>query len=129
MFKKLKLVFVTSAVLIGGVAGVAAAKGHHGDRKAMQDKFDLNKDGTLDDGEHAKMKEAFGAMHARRKAEMLQKHDANKNGVLDPAEKQAMHAARAEARFTRLDANGDGTVSLDEFKAGRHEGGRMRHRL
>ena len=131
MFKKLKLVFVTSAVLVGGVVGVAAAKGGHGDRgdrKAMKEKFDLNKDGALDDGERAKMKEAFGAIRAQKQAEMLQKHDANKNGVLDPAEKQALHAARAEARFTKLDANRDGQISLEEFKAGRPDGFRMKHR-
>jgi len=124
MLKKWKLVLATSALLVGGAAGFAAAKGHQGgDRKAMKEQFDINKDGTLDDAERAKLKEAFGAMRAQRKAEMLQKHDANRNGVLDPAEKQAMHVARAEARFAKLDVNRDGKVTIDEFKAARGRGG------
>jgi Ca2+-binding EF-hand superfamily protein len=127
MFKKWKLVLATSAVLVGGTVGFAAAKGHrgHGDRKAMKEKFDLNKDGQLDDAERAQLKQAFGAMRAQKKAEMLQKHDANKNGALDPAERQAMKAARAEARFTKLDTNRDGSISRAEFEAGhQHRGGR-----
>jgi Ca2+-binding EF-hand superfamily protein len=126
MFKKWKLVLATSALLVGGTVGFAAAKGHrgHGDRKAMKEKFDLNKDGQLDDAERAQLKQAFGAMHAQKKAEMLQKHDANKNGVLDPAERQALKTARAEARFAKLDKNGDGSISRDEFAAGHQHRGR-----
>ena len=97
LFKKWKLVLATSALLVGGTVGFAAAKGHRG--------------------------EAFAARHAQRKAEMLQKHDANQNGVLDPAERQAMKAARAEARFAKLDKNGDGMISRAEFAAG-HQGRR-----
>jgi len=123
MFKKWKLVLATSALLVGGSVGLAAAKGHrgHGDRKAMKEKFDLNKDGQLDDAERAQMKQAFGAMRAEKKAEMLQKHDANRNGVLDPAERQAMQTARAEARFAKLDTNRDGSISRAELAAG-HQG-------
>lgn len=120
LFKKWKLVIATSALLVGGTVGFAAAKGHrgHGDRKAMKEKFDLDKDGQLDDAERAQLKQAFEAMRAQKKAEMLQKHDANRNGVLDPAERQAMQAARAEARFAKLDTNGDGVISRQEFAAG-----------
>ena len=129
MFNKWKLVLATSALLVGGAAGFAAAKGHHGDRKAMKEKFDLNKDGTLDDAERAQLKQAFGAMRAQKKAEMLKKHDANRNGALDPAERQAMRTARAEARFTKLDKNGDGMISRDEFATGRqHRRGGMKQR-
>ena len=124
MLKKWKLVLATSAVLVGGTVGLAAAKGHRGDRQAMKEKFDLNKDGTLDDAERAQMKQAFGAMRAQKKAEMLQKHDANKNGVIDPAERQAMQAARAEQRFAKLDQNGDGVISRAEFAAGHARHGR-----
>jgi Ca2+-binding EF-hand superfamily protein len=88
MFTKLKVVLITAACLVGGVAGIAAADG--GSR-------------TFD--------------RAAKKAEMLAKYDTNKNGVLDPAEKEAMHEARAEEMFKKLDKDGDGKLSLAEFKA------------
>jgi len=114
MLKKLKLVFVTSALLVGGVAGFAAAKG----------------DGGGDRPDRAAMKEKFAA----KKAEMLTKFDANKDGSLDAAEKDAMHTARAQERFSSLDTNKDGVLSLAEFKSGkrgdRHHGrkGHGKHR-
>ena len=129
MFTKLKLTIATCALLVGGAAGFAVAGGpggHGGKRAAMKQKFDLNKDGTLDAGEKAKMKDAFIAKRAERKASMLAKFDTNKNGALDPAEKQAMKDARAAARFAKLDANGDGVISLAEFKAGKHGFGHKR---
>lgn len=122
--KKLKLALVTSALAIGGLAGFAGAKGFHGggDRAAMKEKFDTNKDGTLDAAEKAKLKEAFGAMRAQRKAEVLAKFDANKDGQLDDAERTAMRDTRIAERFTKLDANADGKLTLDEFKAGQAQG-------
>ena len=104
MLKKLKLVFVTTAVLVGGIAGVAAAQGGGGkpDKPAMKERF------------------------AEKRAEKLARFDTNKDGVLDPAEKQAMHDARAKDRFAALDTNKDGVLSLDEFKAGKERGG-MHH--
>ena len=106
MIKKLKLVVATSALLIGGVAGFAGAQGLH--RGAMKQKFDANADGKLDDAERTKLKAAMDVMHAQRKAEMR---------TLDPAERSAMHQAKTAARFKKLDANADGMLSLDEFKA------------
>jgi len=100
MLKKLKLVFVTATVLVGGVAGFAAAQGAGPDKAAWKDKF------------------------VERKAEMLAKFDTNKNGTLDPAEKLAMQDARATERFTSLDTNKDGVLSLAEFKAGKQHGDR-----
>lgn len=127
MMKKLKLTIATCALVVGGAAGFAMAKGGHGgpgggDRAAMKEKFDLNKDGTLDAGEKAKLKEAFAAKHAAKKAAMLAKFDSNRNGTIDPAERDAMKAERAAARFAKLDTNGDGVLSLAEFKAGKQGG-------
>jgi hypothetical protein len=99
MLKKFKLAFVTAAVLVAGVAGIASA--------------DRGGEGG---------KEKFAA----KKAEMLARFDTNKNGALDPAEKQAMHDTRAQKRFTSLDTNKDGVLSLAEFKAGKGRGG-MHH--
>ena len=51
--------------------------------------------------------------------DLLLGEDANRNGVLDDAEKQVMRDQRIEARFAKLDANGDGAVTLAEMKAAR----------
>ena len=93
-------------------------------------KFDANRDGVLDDAERAKMKEAFAAGRAAHKAARIARFDADKDGALSPAERAAMQDQRASERFGKLDTNGDGKLSLDEFKAGRafghgrHGGGR-----
>jgi hypothetical protein len=129
MIKKLKLVFVTSALLIGGVAGSAAAKNHGGHgKKAMVQKFDANGDGQLDAAERLQLRQAFKAKRAQHKAARLAKFDANRNGALDPGERQAMKSERALRRFQALDANGDGKLTLDEFQAGRLKHRGMKHR-
>ncbi|MGE0866980.1 MAG: hypothetical protein AB7P03_00350 [Kofleriaceae bacterium] len=116
MFHKLKLVVISAALMIGGTAGLALAQGAH------KQQFDSNRDGTLDAGERAKMKEAFKAKRAARKQQMLDTYDANRNGTLDDGERAAMKDDRAAKRFARLDANGDGRVTLEEFKAARSFG-------
>ena len=116
MFAKLKLVAAASIILIGGATGFALARdGHGGGRGAMKEKFDTNKDGTLDDAERAAMKEA----RSERKAKMVAKFDTNKDGKLDDAERTAMQSSRKAGMFKRLDKNGDGMLSLDEFSAGK----------
>jgi hypothetical protein len=127
MTKKLKLLIASTALAVGGLSGFAFAKGHMGPRKAMIEKFDINKDGELDDAEKAKLREAKHAMFAQKKAEKLAKFDANKDGTLDGAERTAMHDARVAARFAKLDANGDGAITLDEMKAAKPHGKRGGH--
>ncbi len=129
MLTKFKLALAATVALVGGVAGIAAAEGRGGpDHQAMKEKFDTNKDGKLDDAERGPMKEAMKAMHEQKKAKMLAKFDTNKDGKLDDAERSAAQAARAADRFARLDKDGDGKLSLDEFKAGHdHRGHQGRH--
>ena len=130
MTKKLKLLIASTALAVGGLSGFAFAKGHMGPRKEMIEKFDINKDGKLDDAEKAKLREAKHAMFAQKKAEKLAKFDANKDGALDSAERTAMHDERVAKRFAMLDANKDGAITLDEMKAAKHRGGHHRgHRM
>lgn len=98
MFQKLKISLITAAVLVGGAASIAAAQG--GDR---------------------------GGDRQARKAHMLEKFDTNKDGKLDQTEKEAMQAQRAAKMFGKLDKNGDGVLSLDEFKSGKQFMGRGGH--
>jgi hypothetical protein len=99
MLTKMKIALALCGSLAAG--GIAAAQGFHGGagRAEMISKFDTNKDGKLDDGEKAAMKDTL-----------------------------------ATERFKKLDTNGDGVLSVDEFKAGqkmgmRHGRGRFHHGL
>ena len=123
MLTKLKLALFVSAPLVAGATTYAVAGGHSADHEAMKQKFDQNADGQLDDAERAQMKAAFEARRAERRAAMLAKFDRNHDGTLDDAERAAMRDAKLAERFARLDANGDGKISLDEFKAGAAKGG------
>jgi hypothetical protein len=123
MFAKWKLAVAASLALVGAAAGVSMAKGG-GDEGAWKqkqlEKYDLNKDGKLDEGERAQMREA---MKAKRQARIA-KFDLNKDGKLDAGERAAMKKTESAERFKKLDANGDGVLSLDEFSK---MGGGMRH--
>jgi Ca2+-binding EF-hand superfamily protein len=122
--KKLTIALALCGSLAG--VGVAAADGFHGrgGRGEILQKYDLNKDGKLDDGEKTAMRADFKAKFAEKRAEMIARFDTNKDGKLDDGEKTAMRDARASEVFQKLDANGDGQLSLDEFKAGKAKMGR-----
>ncbi|MFP2927758.1 EF-hand domain-containing protein [Pyxidicoccus sp. 3LG] len=111
------LVGVTLASLVAGSAALAESPrngGPDGRRARLVEKFDTNKDGTLDESERAAMR----AEREKKHEEMLQKFDANKDGKLDEAERQTAHEARAAEHFKALDKDGNGVLSLEEFKAG-----------
>src|SRR5215470_3620755 len=114
------------AALVGslGVGGaVALAQGDggaapEGMRAKILEKYDTNHDGKLDDGERAAMRADFQAKRAERRAKMLARFDSNKDGKLDANERKVMRDTLAAERFKKLDTNGDGVLSLQEFQAG-----------
>jgi hypothetical protein len=117
-----------AAVLVGSmaVAGVTFAKEGGGGRSLppeLLQKYDANKNGTLEDTERVAMKADF----MKQRAERMAQYDTNKDGKLDDAERQAAHKARAAERFKELDTNGNGTLSLEEFQAGMGKWGHGRH--
>ena len=137
MLTKLKLALMISAPLVAGATTYALAEGGGPAKKELLDKFDKNGDGKLDDAERADMKAAFAAKRAEHHKEMLTTWDTNKDGKLDDAERAAMRDAKLTERFQKMDANGDGKLTLDEFKAaaakngafhrhGRHGNGHLR---
>jgi len=134
MLTKMKIaIALCGSLLVGGV-GLAAAQGFggHADRKAgMMQKYDTNKDGALDASEKAAMQADRKVKREAKQAEMIAKYDTNKDGKLDQAERDVMKADRAEAQFKKLDKDGNGSISIDEFKAGRmharHGHGGFRH--
>ncbi len=136
MLTKMKVALALCGSLLVGGAGLAAAQGFGGggpDKAAVMQKYDTNKDGKLDDAEKVQLRADMKAKHEAKKAEMLAKFDINKDGKLDGTERVAMKNERAEEAFKKADANGDGKLSIDEFKTlrqhqGRHGGfGRGHH--
>jgi len=132
MLTKIKLALALTATLVGGAATFAAANNGGGDgggRQARLQKYDTNGDGKLDDSEKAVMRADFKAKRTAMKQKMLEKYDINNDGKLDKQERTAMRHDRMVQSFKKLDANGDGVVSFDEFEKGAKLGfGRGMHR-
>lgn len=126
MLNKLRLALLISAPIVAGAATYAAANGGP-DRAQVIQKFDQNGDGALDATERAAMKAEFQAKRAAKHQAMVARFDANRDGTLDAAERAAMREAKATERFQAMDKNGDGSLSLDEFKAGAAKAGGHHH--
>lgn len=131
MNKALVAVLTGAAVIAGAASGAVAAgersrgeggagfwgwgggegRGHHGRGGLSLRRLDANKDGTISRDEFlAPRKEAFQSL------------DADKSGAVAASELRAPFDERvafsAKRFMKRLDANGDGKVSKDEFDAG-----------
>ena len=100
-----------------------------GERHAkLLERFDANKDGVLDEGERAAVKQAHKEHGAERAAEILAKHpelDTDGDGKLSREEGEAgraKHQAKRQAElkekhpeaFAKVDTNGDGTIDQGE---------------
>lgn len=112
--------FGSSAVLATLVTTSAFAWG--GKRQLppeLVEKFDTNRNGTIDPEERPALKAEMKAKREARKQEALTQFDANRNGQLDPDERVKFKQARAAERFKALDTNNDGQLSLEEFQAGK----------
>jgi Ca2+-binding EF-hand superfamily protein len=123
MLTKMKLAIALAASLVAGTTTLALANGGgKWNKQEMLQKYDTNGDGKLDDAEKAKMKADMKAKREARREKKLAQFDTNHDGKLDANERAAMKAAMAEKRFAKLDTNGDGVISKEEFLAGQKLG-------
>jgi hypothetical protein len=119
----MKLALVLCGSLIAGAA-VAAPK------------WDANGDGTVSTEEKAQHRAEMKAKRMEMRQQMLQKFDANRNGTLDDAERTVMRDEMATRAFQRLDKDGNGAITIDEFKQAKgkrffkgHRGGHFKRGL
>ena len=83
-------------------------------------KFDLNRDGKLDDKEIAAIKLPTGKAAGSDVTAFFAKYDKNHNGVIDEDEKDAIrkdYAASPEGDLKRFDKNKDGKLDDEEIAA------------
>ncbi|HUH03306.1 MAG TPA: hypothetical protein VML75_15015 [Kofleriaceae bacterium] len=124
----LALLLTSGLATATAFAGPNGAKASHPHKKDILQKYDTNKDGTLDANEKAVLRadraahrKAHKAHKSQRRAAMLQRFDTNQNGVLDAGERQAAIVERSNQRFdkmlVKLDANGDKMLSMAELAA------------
>lgn len=95
------LTWAMAAALL--VPSLAAADPMRGDRRArVLERFDVNRDGQLDDRERG----ALMAAKAQRRAQLAQRFDTNGDGQLDRQEKRkartAMRAQKMQRRAERM---------------------------
>jgi len=123
-FKRIAIAIGAAGMLARPALAMANPGGpHHGRRGArMMERFDTDGDGQLS----AEELEAAKAARQARHAEMLARFDLDKDGTISDEEREAAHKERAAARFKKLDVNGDGVLTLEEFQAGAFMGRRGR---
>ncbi|HTJ46513.1 MAG TPA: EF-hand domain-containing protein [Kofleriaceae bacterium] len=97
-----------------GFAALIVALATAGSIATAQPSGDDN-DGNAD---RQAMREQWKAKREAKKQEMLAKYDTNKDGKLDQNERLVMRDDLMTARFAKLDTDGNGQISLAEFKAG-----------
>jgi Ca2+-binding EF-hand superfamily protein len=103
---KMKLAIVIAGCLISGVAAAAP-------------KADVNGDGAVSQQERLAHRQEMKQKRAAMKQKMLATYDTNRDSKLDKAERKVMGEALASEAFKRLDSDGNGVLTLAEFKQGK----------
>ena len=62
-----------------------------------------------------------GGKHDGHKGKMFEESDANGDGVISKDEFKAHHEKKMDEWFSKLDQDGDGNVTKEEIKAGREK--------
>ena len=100
--------------------GMISPAEHATGARQMFQKMDADHDGKVSaaemDAMHSQMKPADTSGSRMSSVEKIKAIDKDHDGVLTAAE----HEAGSREMFARMDANGDGSVSADELRAG-HE--------
>lgn len=119
---KIQWMTVAAACVLAALP-VAAHRGGPGGGAGLPPKlaeFDKDGDGKLSETERAALRAAIEA----KRLEFIAKYDANKDGVLDAAERakakadlEAQRAAERTAKFTTIDKDGNGKLTLAELGA------------
>ena len=118
MNRKSLAVVVLGSLSLTGVSLAMGGPERMGKRHPeLMQKYDANKNGQLEDGEREAMREELKKL----REEKVAKYDTNKDGKLDETERKAVRDQMAAERFKALDTNGNGSLSLEEFKAGAAE--------
>ncbi|TYC85482.1 EF-hand domain-containing protein [Novosphingobium sp. BW1] len=99
-FKTIALGLTAASLALGGAA-YAQGDAPRGPRHAM---MDADKDGIVTRAEAQAAAEA-----------MFTRMDVDKDGKIDAADREARQTARRTRMFEKLDTNGDGAISKNEF--------------
>ena len=139
--KSFASLFTVTAITIASATALAGSE-HHGKGRFMA-LFDSNNDDVVTteefkqaaaerfakmdaDGNATVSKEEFRTyiMEKRQKRNEMkfQKIDLNKDGNVSEAEYLEYKQKKAQRRFARMDKDGDGVLSTDEFKTNRRHG-------
>jgi Ca2+-binding EF-hand superfamily protein len=98
--------------------GMISAAEHDSGARGMFEKMDADRDGRVTaaemDAAHASMSPGDTSKPQMSSAEKIRTIDTDGDGAITAAE----HAAGSRAKFGKMDANRDGSLSADELQAG-----------
>ncbi len=105
----------------GGPGASPDFKGNQENWKAKRlERFDADKNGTLDAGEKQAGKQQWLENHPKA-SEHMKQMDSNGDGRIERGERQEAREAWHDSLLQRLDSNKDGTLDKSEKEAGRQQ--------